>query len=227
MTQTREERKARQAAARSWLLQEGGPCRIKLCGMCRTEDVAAANDLLPDMVGFITDVPKSHRNLSSGDMGRLAADVDERIHTVSVTVDLPFGRVGFNAERYVDFVQLHGHEDDTYVMGLRTRTDAGIIQAFRIRSAEDVERALHSPADMVLLDAGQGSGQTFDWSLVDGFGRRRPFILAGGLGPNNVAQAVRELHPWGVDMSSGIETNRRKDPAKMRDAVAAVRACGG
>ena len=62
---------------------------------------------------------------------------------------------------------------------------------------------------------------------MDGFGRRRPFILAGGLGPNNVAQAVRELHPWGVDMSSGIETNRRKDPAEMRDAVAAVRACGG
>ena len=76
---------------------------------------------------------------------------------------------------------------------------------------------------MVLLDAGRGSGETFDWRLIDGFSSRRPFILAGGLSPDNVAEAIRVLRPWGVDLSSGIETDLIKDPIKMAAAVAAVR----
>lgn len=216
-------REARRAQAREWLHVEGGPCRIKLCGMSRSEDMVAVNGCQPDMVGFICDFPKSHRSVSAAEMGRLASLANERTYTVGVTVDLPFGRVGHNANRHVDIVQLHGNEDDTYVAGLRTRMAGGIIQAFRIRKRSDVERALASTADMVLLDAGRGSGETFDWSLVDGFGERRPFILAGGLGPDNVAEAVRTLRPWGVDMSSGIETDGVKDPRKMAAAVAAVR----
>jgi len=221
------EREARSVLAREFLLHEGGPCRIKLCGMSRERDIAAVNACLPDMVGFVCDFPTSRRSVPSGEMGRLAGQVSERVYTVGVSVDLPFGRVAYNANRHVDIVQLHGHEDATYISGLRTRMAGGIIQAFRIRSRTDVERALASPADMVLLDAGQGSGTTFDWSLVEGFGDRRPFILAGGLTPSNVAEAIAALHPWGVDMSSGVETDGSKDPNKMAAAVAAVRRTHG
>ena len=78
------------------------------------------------------------------------------------------------------------------------------------------------PADLVLLDAGEGgTGETFDWSLLAGI--RRPYFLAGGLHPGNVGQAVRRLHPFGVDVSSGIETDGKKDPAKMEAFVRAVR----
>ena len=214
---------ARREAARAWLLQEDGPCRVKLCGMFRDQDIEAVNACLPDMMGFITSFPKSHRNVEPPVLKRLAQMVDERIYRVAVSVDLAFGRVAHNANHHVDIVQLHGNEDDTYLMGVRSRTNAGIIQAFRIREKADVERAQRSSADMVLLDAGQGSGQQFDWSLIEGIDR--PFILAGGLTPDNVAEAIRALHPWGVDLSSGIETDRRKDSHKMAAAVAAVRSC--
>ena len=217
------EQEARRSAALAWLTREGDTCHVKLCGMFREQDIDAVNSCLPDMAGFVTSFPKSHRSVTPPQLTQLAQLVDERIYCVAVSVDLPFSRVAHNARHHVDLVQLHGSEDDLYLQGIRSRVRVGIIQAFRIRERPDVERALASSADMVLLDAGQGTGTRFDWSLIDGFGARRPFILAGGLTPDNVAEAVRTLHPWGVDMSSGIETDGFKDPKKMAAAVAAVR----
>ena len=213
----------RRAAALGFLAQEGGPCRIKLCGMYRAEDIEALNAARPDLCGFILNFPKSHRNVTPSQAKLLLPQVDERIYKTLVVVDQPWQRVAYHVRALgADIVQLHGREDDDYMRGLRSRRQVGIIKAFTIRTQEDVEAANRSTADMVLLDAGKGSGETFDWSLLEGV--RRPFILAGGLGPDNVAEAVRTLHPWGVDMSSGIETNRRKDPGKMLAAVTAVRA---
>lgn len=220
-------RESRQAAARAWFEREGDPCHVKLCGMFRDADIAAVNECLPDMAGFVVNFPPSHRSVKGKELGRLVDQLDERIYSVAVTVDLSIGYLGYVATHYVDVLQLHGHEDADFVHGLQMRTKAPIIQAFRVREKADVERALASTADMILLDAGQGSGECFDWSLVEGVHARRPFILAGGLTPDNVAEAVRTLHPWGVDMSSGIETDRVKDPAKMAAAVAAVRSCNG
>ena len=214
----------RRAASLGWLAQEGGPCRVKLCGMYRDEDIAALNACQPDLCGFIFAFPKSHRNVGRETIERLLPRVDERIYRVMVLVDQRWQVAAYyTALEGVDMLQLHGHEDNDYIAHLRTKFRGGIIQAFRMRGQADVERALASTADMVLLDAGQGSGETFDWSLVEGFGARRPFILAGGLAPGNVAEAIAATHPWGVDMSSGIETNRKKDPDKMAAAVAAVR----
>ena len=104
---------------------------------------------------------------------------------------------------------------------------ARIIQAFRVHTAADLARAVESDADLVLLDSGAGSGRPFDWSLLQGF--PRPFLMAGGLGPDNIAQAAAEARAAagknfvGVDMSSGIETNGVKDPTKMNAAVAAAK----
>lgn len=96
-----------------------------------------------------------------------------------------------------------------------------VIQAFAIHSENDTVRAGNSAADYILLDRGTGTGQTFDWGLI----RRinRPFFLAGGLGPDNLAEAVGQLHPFAVDMSSGVETGKIKDREKILRAVSIIR----
>ena len=198
---------------------------IKLCGMFRDEDIDAINEVRPDFVGFVVDFPKSHRSVSAKRAAELAGRVAGGIARVGVFVNEPVEVVARLCRMgAVDVVQLHGSEDAKYLARLRAQVDATVVQAFRIRTKDDVAVAQASEADYVLLDSGQGTGQTFDWSLPQGI--QRPFVLAGGLGPSNVADAIRAAHPWAVDMSSGIETNGKKDPQKMRAAVAAVRGLG-
>jgi len=196
--------------------------RIKLCGMWREVDIEGVNAARPDYVGFVIDFPKSKRSLTRERVAQLSSQVDDRIVRVGVFVDEP---QEFVAELFdagtIDVAQLHGHEDEEYIARLRAISDVRIWQAFQVRDAAATERARASSADMVVVDAGQGTGRVFDWSLVQGLDR--DFILAGGLGPDNVAAAIEQVRPWGVDMSSGIETDGVKDPEKMRAAVAAAR----
>ena len=100
-------------------------------------------------------------------------------------------------------------------------TGKPVIKAFKIRSEDDGRQAEESPADMVLLDSGMGTGKTFNWEIIKGV--KRPFFLAGGLAPDNAAEAIRELHPYALDVSSGIETEGIKDTKKMTDFYEAVR----
>lgn len=212
----------RQALAKELLRTTGGPCRVKLCGMFREQDIEAVNEAKPDFCGFIVNVPASHRSLSTERAKTLAREVGSGIFTVGVYVDETYENVCRDGrEGCFDVIQLHGEEDEGYIERVRSRTDAPIIQAFQVRREQDVRSANESTADMVLLDSGQGTGREFDWSLLASV--ERPYILAGGLTPENVGQVIRELHPWGVDMSSGLETDRVKDPEKIRAAVAAVR----
>ena len=114
----------------------------------------------------------------------------------------------------------------------RGRMTKPVIQAFRIRCADDLKRAMESEADYLLLDNGTGTGEAFDWSLISeaetqqSGAAARPWILAGGLGPDNVAEAVRRFRPFAVDLSSGAETDGWKDPEKMARCVQAVREAG-
>ena len=121
----------------------------------------------------------------------------------------------------IDIAQLHGSEDQAYLNRLRQLTDKPLIRAFRIQTAADLEAAKSCGADAILLDSGAGTGTVFDWNLLKNM--ERPYFLAGGLSPDNVADAVRTLHPFAVDVSSGIETGGVKDPEKMAAFVAAVR----
>lgn len=196
--------------------------RIKLCGMFRPEDIEAVNEVRPDYVGFVVDFPRSHRSVSPAELEQLSPHVGAGIRRVGVFVREPVEVVArlYN-EGLIDVAQLHGDEDEDYLDSLRTACSVPIIQAFRVRTADDVAQARNSTADLVLLDNGQGTGTAFDWSLLADVGR--PFMLAGGLGPANVAKAVASVRPWGVDMSSGIETGRLKDPQKMRAAVMAAK----
>ncbi len=124
----------------------------------------------------------------------------------------------------IDLAQLHGDEDEAYIRQLRQLTDKPLIQAFKVQSTQDIQGAAASSADYLLLDSGAGSGQTFDWQWLQGM--RRPYFLAGGLGPDNAAAALAQLAdnlPYALDVSSGIETAGRKDQAKMAAFVEAVR----
>lgn len=196
--------------------------RVKICGLRRPQDVEAANEARPDYVGFVVDFPRSRRSVPASELAALSRLVRPGIRRVGVFVDEPIEEIAKLFESgTIDVAQLHGSEDEAYLSRLRATCDVPVIQAFRMRDVEDVERTMASSADLVLLDNGQGTGHTFDWSLARDV--RRPFMLAGGLGPKNVAQAIRAVHPWGVDMSGGVETEGTKDPIKMRAAVAAAK----
>ncbi len=196
--------------------------RVKLCGMNRPEDIAAANRLHPDYVGFVVDFPQSHRSISSDQLIDLAKAVDKGIATVGVFVDQPVQRVAALANRArLDAVQLHGAEDDAYIEVLRAGFDGQVWKAFRIADESDVAAAQKSMADVVLLDNGCGTGEVFDHALAEGLDR--PFVLAGGLDAGNVAAAISRCRPWCVDVSSGIETDGMKDQTKMAAVLRAVR----
>ena len=215
------DREATGARAHELLATSGDALRVKLCGMSRDEDIVAVNDAGPDLCGFVINFPRSPRSVSPESLGQLVGELDETILAVGVFVDQPTAFVAQVAHDLVDVVQLHGSERNSYIARLRTLTDAPIIQAFRVRTNADVMRANASFADLVLLDNGWGTGRPFDWSLIGGV--RCPFMLAGGLTADNVAGAVGTLSSWGVDMSSGIETDGHKDSQKIKAATQAAR----
>ena len=194
---------------------------VKICGMRRLEDIRYANELRPDMIGFVFWRP-SKRYVSADDASELRSSLDTGIKPVGVFVDEDPRVVADIAERgIVDMVQLHGVEDEEYIHGLRKLTDVPIIRTFCVRSEEDLVKASESSADMVLLDNGKGTGQTFDWTLMRDLGR--DFILSGGLSASNVGDAVRRFHPHAVDVSSAVETDGFKDRSKMEQFIDAVR----
>ena len=195
--------------------------KIKLCGMRRVIDIQTANTLKVEFIGFVF-WPKSKRMVTPEEAAELKSILSPDIAAVGVFVDEKAETVAELLNRgTIDIAQLHGSEDEAYIRHLRTLTRKPLIQAFRIREQKDLEAAALSSAESVLLDAGKGDGITFDWTLLGDFSR--PYFLAGGLTPENVSAAIDQLHPYAVDISSGIETNGIKDAEKMTAFVKAVR----
>jgi len=196
--------------------------KIKLCGLTRPCDIERANDLRPDYIGFVF-AQKSRRYTSPVDARALREKLHPDIRAVGVFVnEAPEAVASLLNDGIIDIAQLHGGEDADYIKALRKLTGRPLIKAFRIDSAADLDRARRSTADHVLLDNGAGgTGTAFDWSVLKDFDR--PFFLAGGLGPDNVARAIKAVHPFAVDVSSGIETDGVKDYKKMTAFVSAVR----
>ena len=196
--------------------------KIKICGLSREVDIDYVNEAKPDYIGFILNFPKSRRNISPERAAGLKKNLESGIRTVGVFVNQPMETVLEAADTIgLDVIQLHGSEDNDYIKELRNKTDREIWKAFKIRSAEDLIKAENSAADQILLDNGYGTGEVFDWSLAGGI--RRPFLLAGGLTPENIPDAVSRLHPLLLDISSGVETEGYKDREKILAAVRAAR----
>ena len=200
--------------------------KCKLCGLSRLCDIEAANALNPEHIGFVF-AKKSKRYVSPEQAAALKAHLSKDIAAVGVFVNEDPQQVARLLDQgIIDMAQLHGKEDEAYLQTLRGLTDKPLIQAFRIDCEADMQKARRSSADYVLLDSGSGgTGTTFDWSLIQQIGR--PYFLAGGLGPENVRNAVETFHPYAVDVSSGIETDGVKDQQKMAAFVQAVRSANG
>ena len=204
--------------------------RIKICGLFREEDIQAVNESLPDYCGFVIDFPKSHRNVSRRRAYELRQNLRVEVSPVGVFVDRPVNEVA-ELMQYgvIDVAQLHGSEDDEYIDTLKAAApDKEIWKSFIINAGdtkEDIEKvfrqAERSLADVVLLDAGYGYGAVFDHTLIGSF--RRPYILAGGITPDNVSDALWSLKPYGVDVSTGVETDNVKDKEKIADIIRLVR----
>lgn len=196
--------------------------KIKICGLKRPCDIEYANGLAPDYIGFVF-ASKSRRYVTAEQAELLRKRLNRGILPVGVFVNEDPEQVADLVRRnIIEAVQLHGQEDDNYIRELRKLVSCPIIQAFRIKSGEDAEAANRSAADYVLLDSGGGSGESFDWSLLKKM--KRPYFLAGGLTPENVTEAIKAWHPFGVDASSSLETDGAKDRDKMAAFVQAVRA---
>lgn len=195
--------------------------KIKLCGLSTSSDVAAANIFKPDYVGFVF-WKKSRRYVGKDTAKRLREELSSDIQAVGVFVDADIDFVAeLLNEGIIDMAQLHGKENEKYIHHLKEITDKPVIKAYIVNGQEDIDIANLSPADHILLDAGMGEGEGFNWELLSGV--TRPYFLAGGLLPENVKDAIYSVKPFAVDVSSGIETDGHKDASKMGSFVANVR----
>lgn len=199
--------------------------KIKICGLRRAEDIAFANRLMPDYIGFVF-AKTSKRYVSLELAAVLRRALTREIAAVGVFVDEPVEQILALLENgVIDAAQLHGAEQADDVLTLKRRTDRKVIQAFRVESRQDVARAIESPADYILFDHGAGgTGESFDWSLIEHL--ERSFFLAGGLSAENVNEAILRCRPFAVDSSSKLETDGAKDYNKMKAFVEAARQNG-
>lgn len=151
----------------------------------------------------------------------------EKIKTVGVFVNETVENLLKIAEEVkLDVIQLHGDEDESFIQTLKEQSNVEVWKAVQVRSAADAEKWIDSSADMLLFDAYHkdergGTGEVFDWSSLDEF--ERPFMLAGGIDSSNVARAIRTVRPYGIDISSGIETDGVKDDEKIKAFTNIVR----
>lgn len=196
--------------------------KIKLCGLQSLNDVIAANAVQPDYIGFVF-AKTSKRFITQQTAEELRKKLDRKIVVVGVFVNEPVEIVAELLNKgTIDMAQLHGNESEEYITFLRKKTDKKLIKAFSVSEAKNLQAAYSCSADYILLDSGSGgTGKSFDWNLLRDFDR--PYFLAGGLNINNVSEAVNRLHPYAVDVSSGVETDGRKDDAKMAAFINAVR----
>jgi phosphoribosylanthranilate isomerase len=206
---------------------------LKVCGITCIEDALVAADTGADAIG-LNFVASSKRRVEVQEARAIADSVRGRVEIIGVVADQSSAALlDLSREIGLDALQLHGSEPASALLDLPNS-----FKAVGIRTAADVQRALHYPGERLLLDSaahgahGQsgGSGVVFDWSLVRELCETRSVILAGGLSPENVADAVLRLPLYGLDVASGVEQSglpRRKDPEKVRSFVQRARDTAG
>jgi phosphoribosylanthranilate isomerase len=197
--------------------------RVKVCGLTRKDDVAEAASLGADALGFI--LAPSRRSVSIEEAGRLTEELPPFVTTVAVVVDPSEEKLREVIEcRFFGALQFHGSEPPEMLRGLPVRT----IKAFGLGDGVPGNIAGYHCADWFLFDAGRagegGTGRSFDWSLLEGKDFGKPFILAGGLGPENLEEALGRTDAAAVDLNSGIEASPGvKDHERMKLAFMKIR----
>ena len=196
--------------------------QVKFCGMTRQQDVLHAAKLGVDFVGFVL-VPGSRRCLTRDALQLLLQAVPKKVKTVLVVADLELSEI----QRLVaDFrpgvIQLHGNEAPGFAAKIR---GVEVWKAVHLRNEQDLLQAAAYPASRLVVDAGQGgSGQLCDWALAAKLAKTRNVFLAGGITPENVAEALLQTNAAGIDTASGIENAPgQKDPEKMQLLLQKIR----
>ena len=211
--------------------------KVKMCGISKVETIPAVVEAKPDYIGLV--FAPSKRQVTVEQAKILIEELHKQcinhydtkvVKTVGVFVNETLDNLVRIADTAnLDAVQLHGDEDETFIQSLKERTNVEVWKAVQIRTAADAEKWIDSSADMLLFDAYHkdergGTGEVFDWSSLDAF--ERPFMLAGGIDSTNVARAIRTVRPYGIDISSGIETNGVKDDEKIKAFTKIVNSIG-
>lgn len=195
--------------------------KIKICGLFRPEDIDFANQIKPDYIGFVF-WEKSRRRVDRAQAALLKEKLNPKIQAVGVFVDAPCEEIiGLLEDGIIDMAQLHGSESEEDIRYIQAVTAKPVIKAVQVRNRYDVEAWLDSAADYLLFDSGMGSGVSFDWKLLEGV--EREYFLAGGLNAENLESVLAGAAPYGVDLSSGVETDGVKDFAKMQVVAGIVR----
>ena len=215
--------------------------KVKMCGISKVETIPAVVEAKPDYMGLVfapskrqvtvdqakTLVEELHKQYTKRYNNGAEQSNNDEIKTVGVFVNETLENlVTIATDANLDAVQLHGDEDEAFIKALKEKTDVEVWKAVQIRSSTDAEAWIDSSADMLLFDAYHkdergGTGEVFDWSCLDEF--ERPFMLAGGIDSTNVAHAIRTVRPYGIDISSGIETDGVKDDEKIKAFTNIVR----
>ena len=209
---------------------------VKFCGISSLDTIPALQEAQPDYVGFVfADSPRQVTPQKARQLVKalhttcaLAGRTCHYIKTVGVFVNAAVEEVVDIANEVgLDVIQLHGDESEEYIEELREQTEKEIWKALSVKSRQDVLAWVYSDADCLLLDAYHprvrgGSGKTFDWEVLKDF-HEKPYILAGGLNEFNLARAIRTVRPAGIDMSSGLEVDGKKDKDTIQRVGAILR----
>lgn len=202
--------------------------KIKICGSQRRQDIEMLNQYPPDYAGFILSEGFS-RSIVMGTFYELQSYLNRNIKTVGVFVNEPIEEIQkclYHEE--LNVIQLHGEEDKFYIQNLRKIFHGEIWKAVRVRTAEDILKADKLPVDKLVLDSFSavshgGTGTLAPWDIIRNNKPKKPFFLAGGISAQNVADAVTEIQPFGVDVSSSVETDKHKDIDKIREMIQIIR----
>lgn len=211
--------------------------KIKLCGMMKPCDIEYANRVKPDFVGFI--FANTRRKIGATQAKQFREALDAEIPSVGVFVNEDISVItSLVQDGCIDMIQLHGEEDADYIRRLREVCDVPVIKAVKVQTVEQIRQAAALPVDYLLLDTYRkgvlgGTGEAFDWELLreakavagdtaEGELFGKPYFLAGGLHAGNLREAAA-LGSYGLDVSSGIETDGSKDFTKMVKVMELVR----
>ena len=206
-------------------IKERNMTKVKICGLYRDDDIDYVNEVLPDYIGFVIYYPKSHRSIDLFEAKRLKEKLDSKIKAIGVFVNqhIELVRTAYR-QGIIDIVQLQGDENEEYIRTLKDKLGITIIKSFSIKTELDIELANKSNADIVLLYTEPKEGEEYYKFILDKIKDiKKDYILAGGLNADNVGSIVKKIHPYCVDVSSGVETNKKKDLEKIRNFVKAVR----
>ena len=200
--------------------------KVKICGMTNLKDVKVAVDGGVDAVGFIF-YKKSPRSVTMQAVRKIVLELPPFVDSVGVFVNETAEQINKIADRCnLDRVQLHGNESPTFCKKIRRR----VIKAIRVKDIQSLKKLSDYPVSSFLLDTFSedqygGTGRVFDWNLAYPAKKYGPIILAGGLTPNNVRQAIQRIQPYGVDVCSGVESQPGiKDHKKMQIFLKNVKA---